>query len=218
MDLDVISKTDSYLKCGVERVTVKRAENEQYTDEYIDLNKDAGGDYLYMIMTRETTEGHTSNGIVTKEKITEATCTEDGCRIEVSACADCGMIMERVAEVLEAHGNHVDDPEDGDHKCDACGKRNVTDHTFCGYVEPDPDDSTKSIFIQRCSDCEEPNGVQYPITESNTYKWDTGAASLLGDGSVIVLCTLAGIEILAALIVFTKKRKNENINKGEHEK
>ena len=215
MSLDIKDKIDSYLKCGVERVTVKRAENEQYADEYIDLNKDAGGDYLYMVMTRETTEGHTSNGIVTEEIITEATCTEDGCRIEVSSCADCGVKMEIVAEVLEAHGNHVDDEEDGDHKCDACGKRNVTEHNFCGYVEPDPDDSTKSIFIQRCSDCGEPNGVQYPITESNTYKFDTGAASLLGDGSVIVLCTLAGVAILAALIIYLKKRKTVDSNKGD---
>ena len=217
MSLDIKDKTDSYLKCGVERVTVKRAENEQYTNEYIDLNKGAGGDYLYMVMTRETTEGHTSNGVVTEQNITEATCTEDGCRIEVSACADCGAKMKIVAEVLEAHGNHIDDAEDGDHKCDACGKRNVTEHNFCGYVERDPDDSSKSIFIQRCSDCEEPNGVQYPITESKTYKWDTGAASLLGDGSVIVLCALAGVAILAALIIYLKKRKTVASNKGNHE-
>jgi hypothetical protein len=125
--------------------------------------------------------------------------------------------MEIVAEVLEAHGNHVDDAEDGDHNCDVCGKRNLTEHNFCGYVERDPDDSSKSIFIQRCSDCEESNGVQYPITESNTYKFDTGAASLLGDGSVIVMCSLAGIAILAALIIFLKKRKTSDAHKGDHE-
>ena len=106
-----------------------------------------------MVMTRETTEGHRSNGIVTEQLITEATCTEDGCRIEITACADCGTRLETVAEVLEAHGNHTDDAEDGDHDCDTCGRRDVNEHTIGGYVEDDPDNPGKFKFVRRCSDC-----------------------------------------------------------------
>ena len=56
--LRVEGKTVSYLKCGVEEVTVKLAEDKVITNENIDLNKSAGGEYLYLIMNRETTAGH----------------------------------------------------------------------------------------------------------------------------------------------------------------
>lgn len=217
-ELNVFENVDSYLKCGVERVTVRRAEGTVFTNEYIDLNKRAGGDSLYLVMTRETTEGHRSNNVVTEEIITDATCTDDGCRIDVTACADCGTRMETVVEVLEAHGRHTDDANDGDHDCDVCGKRDVNEHTIGGYVEDDPDNPGKFKFVRRCTDCGEPTGEEYPITESKTYNWDmSGSASLFGSGSLIAVCALAGVALLAAIVIFMKKKKITSINKGGSE-
>ena len=207
--LDIKENTESYLKCGVERVTVRRAEGKEFTDEFIDLNKDAGGDYIYMIMTRSTTAGHRSNGVVTETIITEATCVDDGHSVQVSSCADCGMRMESVNEVFKATGLHTDSADDGDHDCDICDAIDVSVHLSGGIIADDPDNPGKSKFVGKCSDCGELNGIEYPIIESTTYKWDVGAASLFSSGSLIAICSLAGLAIATAIIIFLKKKKNK---------
>lgn len=215
--LDLKEKTETYLKCGVERVTVRLAEGKEFTDELIDLNKGAGGDYLYMIMTRSTDEGHSSNGVVSETIFNSPTCIDDGCRIHVTACTDCGMRMETVDEVFKANGIHIDNTDDGDHDCDNCNAIDVSGHLSGGIIEDDPDNPGKFKFVGKCSDCGELSGVEYPIIESTTYKWDTGAASLFNDGSLIAICSLAGVAIVAALIIFLKKKKNLKKEYGDEE-
>lgn len=209
-NLDVKTQVDSYLKCGVERVTVKRADGDAYTDEYIDLNKSAGGDYIYMIMTRETTEGHTSDEIVTEQIVIDPTCIEDGCRIEVTSCVDCGARMETVQEVLKAHGAHIDADDDGDHDCDVCDRRDVSDHTVKGYLESDPDNRDQFKLVFRCSECDEATGEEYNVEGSYAGPGIQGVAALLGGGSVIAICLLAGVAIFAIIFMFLKKRKTIN--------
>ena len=214
--LDIKENTESYLKCGVERVTVRRAEGKAFTDEFIDLNKEAGGDYIYMIMTRSTTEGHRSNGVVTETIVTEATCVDDGHSVQVSSCADCGMRMESVNEVFKANGVHTDSADDGDHDCDVCDAIDVSAHVSGGIIADDPDNPGKSKFVGKCSDCGELNGIEYPIIESETYKWDVSAASLLGSGSLIAIYSLGGIALLAVLIALLYKKKS-NKDEGNDE-
>ena len=221
-DLCIKEDVESYLKCGVERVTVRRAEGNSYTDEQIDLNKGAGGDYLYLIMTRETDEGHTSNNIVTDQIYTDATCVEDGCRIDVTACVDCKIELETVAEVFKAHGEHIDDAEDGDHECDVCGESDVCDCIFDGYVVRDPDNPGAYKFVQQCSDCGEPNGVEYPVssTDLNQFGTTQGAASLLGNGSIIAICSFMAVVIAAAAFIWLRRRRmslNNKKDKGDNE-
>jgi hypothetical protein len=179
--LNIKQDTETYLKCGVERVTVLRAEGNAFTTEQIDLNKEAGGDYIYMIMTRFTDAGHRSNGIVSENIFISPTCIDDGCRISVTLCADCGMRMESVDEKLKANGNHIDSDHDGDHDCDICDAIDVSGHLLGGVVEEDPDNPGKYKFVCRCPDCEEPTGEEYPVTD--TYNnFGLGAASLFSGG------------------------------------
>ena len=160
-------------------------------------------------MTRETTEGHTSNGVVTEEITIDATCIEDGCHILVSDCADCGATMEEVDEVFKAHGIHEDDDSDGDHDCDVCDKRDVTEHTMKCYVEEDPDNPDKHTLVLRCTDCDE--------TRPADNAGEIEAASLMGNGSAVAVCSLAGVAILVAITIFIKKRKAKTNKKGDGE-
>ena len=212
-NLELKEKTETSIKCGVEKVTVVRADGKNLTTEKIDLNKGAGGDYIYMIMTRSTTEGHRSNGVVTDTIFQNSTCVDDGCRIHVTACADCGARMETVSEIIKASGIHADDDRDGDHDCDVCGAINVSGHMIAGSVEDDPDNEGKHKFVVRCSDCREPTGEEYPVDDYNYL--GVRAASLLGNGSILIVCLFAGISIIAALIVWLEKRKKVKMNDGD---
>lgn len=126
-NLSISDKIVSSLKCGDEKVTVKRAEGKSITSESIDLNKGAGGDYLYMVMQRQSNGGH-RKGEVLKETIVNATCGEDGSKTTIAKCLDCSAEVEYV-EVLKATGEHIDVLTDKDHKCDVCGKADITAHT-----------------------------------------------------------------------------------------
>ena len=212
--LDVKENIDSYLKCGVERVTVRLAEGKTFTDEFIDLNKGAGGDYLYMIMTRSTDAGHRSNGVVSMTIFNAPTCVDDGSRIKVTACADCGMRMETVSEVFKADGVHTDSDDDGDHDCDVCDAIDVSGHLVGGVVEKDPDNPGKYKFVCRCPDCGEPTGEEYPVIDSYN-NLGIGAASLFGGGSVIAICSLAGIAIIAAIAIYIQKKKKIKNDNGD---
>ena len=214
MSLDIKENIENVEpKCGVEKLSVRRAEGVSFTNEYIDLNKSAGGDYLYMVMTRSTTEGHRSNGVVTETIMKDSTCIEDGHRIHVTACADCGARMETISEIFKANGIHTDDDRDGDHDCDVCGAINVSGHMISGTVEEDPDNAGKHKFVVRCSDCREPTGEEYPVDDYNYL--GVGAASLLGNGSILIVCLFAGISIIAALIVWLEKKKKIKKNDGD---
>ena len=198
--LGISESVDSYLKCGVERVTVKRAEGKDLTDEYIDLNKDAGGDYLYMVMTRTTTEGHTSNGIVTSEIDVPATCVDNGYHSVITNCVDCGAKMETVITVYEAKGHTPGEREE---------------EVIVAATE-NKDGSLKITF--RCTECRE-------IISESTVKIPAGTeqdgttASLFGRGSVYVICAFVGIAVIAAIIIWIERRKNAKVtNKSGEDK
>ena len=128
MNLSVKKDSASYsVKCGVEQVPVRRADGNQYTDEYIDLNKSAGGKYLYLMMARETTEGH-DYSISKKTEDVPATCGKDGSLTLYYECGLCGASYKDVTKVYPATGDHTDEKGDGDHECDVCGLEEVTDH------------------------------------------------------------------------------------------
>jgi hypothetical protein len=220
--LDIKLQADSYLKCGVERVTVKRADGNAFTDEYVNLNKDAGGDSIYMIMARETTEGHTSNGIEIEKINVPATCDEDGYYGILTNCKDCAIQMEIVQGVHKASGKHPDADGDGDHKCDECGKRDVTDHVYGEPVEKnrieataEKDGSYQLVLI--CKECEEEKVLEKIVIPAGTPAKKTGLASLVGNGSWIHIVVYAGIAVLAAVVVFIEKKKKKNNQKGDND-
>jgi hypothetical protein len=211
--LEILTKVDSYLKCGVERVTVKRAEGNSFTTENIDLNKKAGGSYLYMIMIRETTEGHRESEVLETIHV-DATCGEDGHRTLVTNCLDCGLRFEHVDEVYKATGAHVDESGDGDHKCDVCGLKNFTEHVSAeNPVQESRKEATAKkdgyyYLVYYCTECEDVLSENKIILPAGTPAGETPAlASLFGNGSVVIICTFAGLAILAAAIVFLNKRK-----------
>jgi hypothetical protein len=117
----------STIKCGIEQVTVKRIDGKVFTTETIDLNKGAGGKYLYMVMKRETTGGHVHLKL-NRTKDVPATCGKDGSLTWFYTCLDCGASVEKLIKVYPATGNHTDAVGDGNHKCDVCGKKDVSAH------------------------------------------------------------------------------------------
>ena len=157
LNLSVKESTVSYLKCGIERVTAKRFDGNIYTDEMIDLNKGAGGDYLYLIMERETTQGHYHlKG--TKIENTEATCGQDGSLVYYYTCLDCGSKVEKLVQVYKATGKHVDSQEDGDHDCDECGQTDVTAHVQGelqqeSLIEATCNEAGSYHAVVYCTDC-----------------------------------------------------------------
>ena len=190
----------SYLKCGVERVTVKRAEGKAFTDEYIDLNKGAGGAYLYMVMTRTTTEGHTSNGNIINVIDVPATCTESGYHSIITNCADCGAQMETVTKVYEAKGHA---PSEGEEKVIAEATANKNG-------------SLKITF--HCTECKEIVSESTVIIPAGTEP-NSATASLFGDGTVFMIIVFAGIAVVAAIAVWLerKKEKTNQLKDGQEQ-
>lgn len=208
------------LVCGVENVTVRLADIKKFTDEYIDLNKGADGAYLYMIMERETIEGH-NLGEPTSVTETAPSCGEDGLKTTVAVCKSCS--QEIVYEqVLKATGKHIERVGDHDHKCDECGKRNVSEHTVDYKVEYSVDEkkstevATQKI-IYFCTECEEVQREyenEIPISEVKDLGINLsnpvapGLASVFSDGSVITISSFVVIAVLAAIIVYLQKKQN----------
>jgi uncharacterized membrane protein YuzA (DUF378 family) len=288
--LRVEGKIVSYLKCGVEEVTVKLAEDKVITDENIDLNKSAGGDYLYLIMNRETTAGH-DYSILKKRTDVPATCGKDGALTGYYECSLCGADGKVVEKVYPATGKHKDADDDGNHKCDVCGAKNVTAHmegevqredeepSFCKvkgsyhlvvycvecedelrntvlYLPLDPDnhkdgkdadhncdycglkieDHTagkpveekrieptkdtdgsykKVVYCKECKEKLSEETVILPALNKSDPDDSDLVASLFGEGSVVMICLIIGVAVLAAIIIFLQKKKKSN--KGENE-
>jgi hypothetical protein len=220
--LDVKMQTENSVKCGVERVTVKRADGKTYIDEYINLNKDAGGDQIYMIMVRETTEGHTSNGIEIDKVNVPATCDEDGYYGILTNCKDCAIQMEVVQGVNKASGKHPDADGDEDHKCDDCGKRDVTAHVYGDPVEQDrieatdvKDGSYKVVVI--CQECGEEKVLDTIVIPAGTPARKADLGSMFSEGSIVMIGLYAGIVFLAAAIIFIERKMKNGRKKEDNE-
>ena len=216
--LRIANAAEAYLKCGVERVTVKLAEEQTLTDKAIDLNKGAGGDYLYLIMTRETTEGHRMSDV--KEEITEEpTCGYDGYHTILTTCLDCKQVFKNVT-VLPATGDHKETDGDGDHDCDVCGEWDITDHV-CGEpkeearVEATPEKDGSYKIVYRCTECGEVISESVVVIPAGTPKkqemtLDT-LASLVGRGSLFTLILFGGVAVVAIIyaVILRKKRQTD---------
>ena len=210
--ITIKEKTDSYLKCGVERVTVRRADGNAFTSEYVDLNKSAGGDYLYMVMNRETDEGHRRSDVI--RVVEEApTCADEGYTTTFYQCLDCGAELKDVT-VIPATGKHFDEEGDWDHDCDECYKGNMNpcvagDPVIEEIVEATETENGSYLLAYYCTECEELLSESKGIIPAGT-ELDEGklVASLLGNGSVIAICSLSAVAVLVAIaIVLLKKRK-----------
>ena len=204
------------VKCGVEKATVRRAAEKAFTDEYININKDAGGTTIYLVMNRETTEGHTKSDVL-ETIIKEATCGKDGSETKIMKCLECELSIEEVT-VLKATGNHVDKDGDEDHKCDVCKKRNVTEHLVgkgmvVEAVNPEGDQDGYKITEYYCGEClEYLSEEKTVIPVGSIFLGEKGVffnASLLGQGSIISICSLGCIAIFAAIVVYMQKKKNK---------
>ena len=206
-DVDIRKSKDVIVKCGVETIPARRADGNSYTDEYINLNKSGGGDTIYFIMERETTEGHSFDiNNYKEEEFIDATCSEDGAWICYYDCTECGNTAEKVREVYPATGEHYDSEDDGNHECDECMEVIVGKCTAKAYSEEDPDNPGEFITVYRCSEC----GAEMDQSDA--------LASLFGNGSLIAILSLSGVAILAAILIFIKKRRTTvTTNKGDME-
>ena len=206
-DVDIRKSKDVTVKCGVETIPARRADGNSYTDEYINLNKSGGGDTIYFIMERETTEGHSFDiNNYKEEEFIDATCSEEGAWICYYDCTECGNTVEKVREIYPATGEHYDSEGDGDHDCDECLEAIVGKCTAKAYSEEDPDNPGEFITVYRCSECDA------EMDQSDS------VASLFGSGSLIAILSLSGVAILAAILIFIKKRRTTvTPNKGDME-
>ena len=206
-DVDIRMSKEVIVMCGVETIPARRADGNSYTDEYINLNKSGGGDTIYFIMERETTKGHywgLPTNITAKQ--IAATCGEDGALLWVYDCVLCGDHVEQEVQVYPATGEHYDSEGDYDHDCDECYEPNVSKCTAKAYSEEDPDNPGKFITVYRCSECDA------EMDQSDAL------ASLFGNGSLIAILSLSGVAILAAILIFIKKRRTTvTTNKGDME-
>ena len=214
--LSITERVEASVKCGVERSTVKRGEGKAFTEEAIDLNKGAGGDYLYLVMNRETSEGHTMDDSFVQDVNVPATCEGDGYYGIITRCKDCHKTFESVLGINVSDGSHYDAEGDEDHKCDHCGKRNVSEHTYGDPVEEKRVDATEDKdgyykLACYCTECGNKKSLGKVIIPAGTPGGNNEIlASLFGRGSVIIVCSMAGIAIAAAAIVFIRKRNKHN--------
>lgn len=220
-NLKVEYDPESFLKCGVELVTVKRAEGSVITNEQIDINKEAGGPYLYLIMERETTKGH--NGHATgevEEKL--PTCGDEGYYTKHFICSDCNATYEETT-ITPATGKHSDADGDGNHKCDVCGKKNLTTHTRGEAKEENRKEATADTdgsysIVYYCTECNSKLSESKVIIPAGTpAKGSDLGASVFSTGSIIAICSFAMIAIVTATVVyFVKKKKEEILNDEEN--
>ena len=186
------------------------------TDEQVDLNKDAGGDYLYLIINRETTAGH--NGEETGEfKEVPPTCGEEGSYTKHLTCKDCAATYEEIT-IIPATGKHSDADGDGDHKCDVCGKKNLTTHIRGEAKEENRKEATADTdgsysIAYYCTECNSKLSESKVIIPAGTLaKGSDLGASVFSTGSIIAICSFAALAIVTATIVYFLKRKKETIN------
>lgn len=233
VDKTVNHKVDCYKES-----TVVRADTKGYTNEYIDLNKDAGGDYIYLV-TKEI--DHTAAGPVVENHI-DATCGEDGSYDLVVYCIDCGTKLSSASVTIPATGDHMDG-DDHDHDCDVCGEQDIEGHAEGEPVEEDRIEATADTdgsynLVVHCTECGEvisTTSVVIPATGADEEPENTESgedinegegedegdaepenpndklpASLFGNGSVIAICAFVVIAALAAAFAVIKKKKNGN--------
>jgi hypothetical protein len=201
------------VKCGIEWLTVMRAEGDKITSEWIDLCKGAGGDYLYMHMQRETAEGH--NGEDTgefKEKL--PTCGDEGYYTKYMLCNDCGITYEETA-ILPATGDHVDLEGDGNHNCDVCDKKNLTTHTRGDAKEENRKEATEDTdgsysIVYYCTECNSKLSESKVIIPAGAESTVLGA-SMLGTGSTIAIISLSVFAIIVGVIIYFKKKKKGDV-------
>ena len=127
--------------------------------------------------------------------------------------------MEVVQGVHKASGKHPDADGDGDHKCDDCGKRDVTDHVYGDPVEKnrieataEKDGSYQLVLI--CKECEEEKVLDKIVIPAGTPTKKNEIASLVGNGLWIHIVVYAGIALLAGVVVYIEKKKKIITEKG----
>jgi DNA-directed RNA polymerase subunit RPC12/RpoP len=217
--LKIQTNTETYLKCGVERVTVKRADGKVVTDELINFNKSAGGDDLYLIMERETDNGHNLSPDVQKLH-SDPTCGDTGHDTLKYTCLDCSAVLKDVT-VIPATGLHSDAENDGDHNCDVCGKRSLTTHIRGEEKEEDRKEATEDVdgsykLVYYCTECNMKLKESKVIIPAGTVAENTNlGASVIGTGSIVAIFTFAALALAAAVAIYYYKKKNEEIIQDE---
>ena len=208
---------DSYLKCGAEQVPVTYGSGKTMTTDVAEMNAGAYGTspsaYLYMIMYRETTEGHTlSDQVETLHQ--DPTCGKEGHDTVIFTCVECNARLEKVT-MIPVTGSHFDADNDGDHSCDVCGKKNLTTHIRGEGKEEDRKEATDETdgsykLVYYCTECntklQETKIIIPAGTPARTEK--PLGASVLSGGSLIAICSMAAVAGIAAIFIrFVKKRK-----------
>jgi DNA-directed RNA polymerase subunit RPC12/RpoP len=161
------------------------------------------------------------HGEVEQEDIEEPTCSAKGSYHAVVYCVECEDELRNTVLYIDIDPDNHKDSKDADHNCDYCGLK-IEDHTPGKPVEEkriepteDTDGSYKKVVY--CKECKEKLSEETVILPAlNKAGSDTSEliASLFGSGSVVMICSIFGVAVLAATVVYFQKKK---INKGENE-
>ena len=130
-------------------------------------------------------------------------------------CVECDEELRNTVLYLPLDPNNHYDGKDKDHNCDYCELK-IEDHTAGKPVEEkrveptkDTDGSYKKVVY--CKECGEKLSEETVILPALSKKDDEKSelvASLFGEGSSVVVCSFLGIALLAAVIIFLKKKKD----------
>lgn len=191
--LRIHTKTVTKQDGGYEETTVRKIDNGKITGEKIDLNKGAGGDYLYLIMKREVPvtepeDTDTNDDIVippeTNLSETEATTSTTGSSSTESTLST------------------------GSSSSGSSSSSAVSSSTD---TTTEPTTASQTTTQQTQSESETTTTPEQDDASANDDN-SVHTASILNGGSIILIVIFAGISILTAIIVLLMKKKNNSKN------
>ena len=171
------------------------------------------------------TEGITDHipGEVQQEGLKKPTCIAKGSYYDVIYCVECEEELSATIVYTDIDPNNHKDGKDKDHNCDLCGALNIEDHTPGKPVEEnriEPTEDTdgsykKVIYCTECGEIISEETIVIPALNKPEPNDSEVIASLFSNGSVVIICSLFGLAVLAAVIMYLQKKKKSN--KGENE-
>ena len=161
-------------------------------------------------------------GEVQREDEEPSFCKKQGSYHLVVYCVECEDELRNTVLYLPLDPDNHKDGKDADHNCDYCELK-IEDHTPGKPVEEkrieptkDTDGSYKKVIY--CTECGEKlseETVVIPALKKEEPNDSELVASLFGDGSLVIICSFFGLAVLAAVIIFLKKKKQDNRTKQQ---
>ena len=133
-----------------------------------------------------------------------------------NSCPKIGILKQALAytDSIPATGKHNDTDGDGNHKCDVCDKNNITTHTRAEAKEENRKEATVDTdgsynVVYYCTECNSKLSESKVIIPAGTSAEGNSllGASVLGTGSVIVICAFVVLAAAASVTIYFIKKK-----------